>query len=108
MKTEQYLQMYKTYQEGYSLEQVGRMYGITRQSVYIGFSRRGFKLREKVKLPFLMFNGIKFTLRNTGYYGRTDGGREMMHRFVWEHQKGKIPKGYDIHHINHYKTDNRI
>lgn len=108
MKTQQYLQMHKTYQDGYSLEQVGMMYGMTRQSVYAGFVCRGLKLREKTKLPFLMFNGIKFTLRNTGYYGRTDRKRELMHRFIWETYNGKIPKGHDIHHINHDKTDNRI
>jgi hypothetical protein len=31
-----------------------------------------------------------------------------MHRYVWEKEKGKIPKGYDIHHINGKKYDNRI
>jgi len=100
--------MYKTYQEGYSLEQVGKMYGMTRQSVYSGFVRRGLKLREKVKLPFLTFNGIKFTLRNNGYYGKTNKERCLMHRYVWEYYNGDIPKGHDIHHINHDKTDNRI
>jgi hypothetical protein len=108
MKTKQYLQMYKTYQEGYSLEQVGKMYGMTRQSVYAGFTCRGLKLREKIKLPYQLFRGIKFTLRKNGYYGKAWGNREMMHRFVWEVFNGKIPKGHDIHHINKDKTDNRI
>lgn len=32
-----------------------------------------------------------------------------VHRLVWEdHYKTKIPKKYDIHHINENKTDNRI
>ncbi len=31
-----------------------------------------------------------------------------MHRDVWEYYKGKIPEGYDLHHINKDKTDNRI
>jgi hypothetical protein len=45
---------------------------------------------------------------NNGYYGKTYGSRSLMHRDVWEHYKRKIPKGHDIHHKNHDKTDNRI
>jgi hypothetical protein len=108
MKNKKYLQMYKVYQDGYSLAQVGKMYGVSRQSVYAGFKCRGLYLRRKLELPFLTFDGIKFTLRNHGYYARTDGKRELMHRYVWEKYNGKIPDGYDIHHINHDKTDNRI
>lgn len=107
-KDEQYKEMYDWYKKGYSLEKVGEAFNLTRQSVYAGFKNRGYKLREKNSLPFQEFNGFKFTLRNNGYYGRTNGDREMMHRYVWEFYNGKIPNGYDIHHINHNKTDNRI
>ena len=31
-----------------------------------------------------------------------------MHRYVWENINGKIPFGFDIHHINNDKSDNRI
>lgn len=103
-----YAEMYEKYQEGYSLSEVGKMYGITKQSVYSGFKLRNYNLRTKKQLPFLTFNGDKFTLRNNGYYGRTYGNRELMHRVVWKHNKGDIPSEYDIHHINHDKTDNRI
>lgn len=30
------------------------------------------------------------------------------HLVVWEKHHGKKPKGFDIHHINHNKLDNRI
>ena len=30
------------------------------------------------------------------------------HKFTWEKHFGKIPKGYQIHHINGIKNDNRI
>lgn len=103
-----YAEMYQKYQDGYSLSEVGKMYGVTRQSVFSGFKCRGYKLREKKQLPFLSFNGEKYTLRNTGYYGKTYGDRKLMHRVVWEYHKGKIPPNHDIHHINHDKTDNRI
>lgn len=108
MKNELYQEMYKTYLQGYSLQEVGSMYGMTRQSVFEGFRVRKLKLREKKKLPFLVFNGIKFTLRNNGYYSRTDGDRGLMHRYVWEFYKSKIPAGYDIHHIDHNKENNKI
>lgn len=100
--------MYEQYVEGYSLSQVGKMFGVTRQSVYSMFKCRGFELRKKKKLPFFMFKGKKYTLRNNGYYGLTEGKRTLMHRDVWEFHKGKIPKGWDIHHINQDRTDNRI
>jgi hypothetical protein len=31
-----------------------------------------------------------------------------MHRYVWQKEKGPIPDGWDIHHINEVKGDNRI
>jgi len=108
MKNILYEKMYRYYQKGYSLAEVGKMEGMTRQSVHQGFKIRGYKLREKKELPYQIFNGLKFTKRNHGYFSQTDGERELMHRIVWEFYKGKIPPGYDIHHKNHNKSDNRI
>ena len=31
-----------------------------------------------------------------------------VHRIIWECVNGEIPKGYDVHHINENKLDNRI
>lgn len=108
MKNKLYEEMYGWYQKGYSLSEVAKMFDMTRQSVYAGFACRKYEMRKKKKLPFLMFNNIKFTLRNTGYYGRTDGNRQLMHRYVWEYYRGKMPPKHDIHHINKDKTDNRF
>jgi len=33
---------------------------------------------------------------------------DYQHRILWEKAYGKIPKGYDIHHLNKNKTDNRL
>lgn len=107
-KVKQYEDMYALYQQGHSLAQVGKAFGVSRQSVYIGFSRRGWKLREKPVLPFQTIDGYKFSLRNTGYYGRTYGDRILAHRYVWEKHNGKIPDGYDIHHKDHDKSNNHI
>ena len=108
MKHEKYARMYRQYLEGFSLEQVGRMEGMTRQSVYAGFRVRNYELRKKRRLPYQTFNGVKFTPRNHGYLARTDGDRKLMHRYVWEYYNGAIPAGYDIHHVNHDRQDNRI
>lgn len=103
-----YAEMYEQYQKGYSMYQVGKTYGMSRQGVYGGFKKRNYKLRSKKRLPFQTFNGVKYSLRNHGYYSQTNGKRSLMHRDVWEYHNGKIAKGFDIHHKNHDKADNRI
>jgi len=39
---------------------------------------------------------------------RKFGGYVLEHRYVWEQANGEIPPGYQIHHINHNKQDNRL
>lgn len=54
------------------------------------------------------FDGIRFTrIEATGYY-RHNGLRKYMHRYVWEYYNGKIPKGYEIHHIDFDRSNNDI
>lgn len=99
--------MYSAYLSGESLADVAAQFGITRQSVYIAFKRRGFALRPKPKpLPAIVFKGRKYTMRNTGYYGATEGDRGLLHRHMWEAVNGPIPAGYDIHHKDENKTNN--
>ena len=33
---------------------------------------------------------------------------DFQHRIIWELRYGKIPKGYEIHHINRNKKDNQL
>lgn len=33
---------------------------------------------------------------------------KRINRLVWETFVGEIPKGYDVHHINHNRSDNRL
>jgi len=108
MKDELYKQMYNEYQKGFSLSEVGKMFGVSRQGIWGGFKKRGFKCRKKPQLPYQFFDGKKFTLRNHGYYALTIGNRDLMHRYVWEYHNSKIKKGYDIHHIDHDKSNNNI
>ncbi|MCF0178649.1 MAG: HNH endonuclease [Bacteroidales bacterium] len=37
-----------------------------------------------------------------------NGKNRLAHRVVWEIYNGEIPKGMQIDHINHVRTDNRI
>lgn len=107
-KYDRYSEMYELYKTGKSLAEVGKEYGITRQSVYDGFRRRGYILRARNQRPYQIKDGIKFTLRNHGYLAATTGDRQLMHRYVWEMYNGKIPPNHDIHHIDHDKTNNCI
>lgn len=48
-----------------------------------------------------------------GYLGTVLSNKKIrkpkrMHRLVWETFVGEIPKGYDVHHKNHIRTDNRL
>lgn len=59
------------------------------------------------------YNGVKFTRdERTGYYLSTTavkGRRVRLHRYVWEIETGdKIPKGFDVHHIDKNKENNDI
>lgn len=99
---------YQLYLDGMSLEQVADSIGVTRQCVYKAFKKRNFILRSPNFQPHQYFDGHKFTLRNHGYYEKTTGNRELMHRYVWEKYNGPILEKHDIHHKNHDRSDNRI
>lgn len=99
---------WELYEAGLSLAQIAEKCNSSRTSVHYLLKAHGYKLRTKKQLPFIVFNKAKYTLKPTGYYAKTDGDRTLLHRDVWEYHKGKIPSGYDVHHINHDKTDNSI
>lgn len=103
-----YDQAYQDYLDGLSLAQVAQKLGVTRQCVFKAFDKRGFVLRGPNFKPSQIYDGKKFTIRAHGYYELTTGNRMLMHRYVWEMEKYKIPSGWDIHHINENKEDNRI
>jgi len=107
-KDNKYDDCYQLYLDGLSLSQVAKAIGVTRQCIFKAFKQRGFMLRGINFRPSQTYAGLKFTLRNTGYYSLSKNSRGLMHRFVWESEIGEIPQGYDIHHINGQKWDNRI
>lgn len=54
------------------------------------------------------YRGLKFTRdEKTGYYLNSTH-HIRMHRFVWLCEKGEIPEGYDLHHIDHDPGNNDI
>lgn len=108
MKNEKYQNAYEMYLDGLSLNQVGEKIGVSRQCLYKAFKIRGYQLRSPNFQPYQFFDGHKFTLRGHGYYEKSTGLRELMHRYVWEKSNGKIPKGYDIHHRDRNKANNQI
>jgi HNH endonuclease/C-5 cytosine-specific DNA methylase len=101
--------MYDLYCQGMSLAQVAERHDCTRQSVYGLFQTRGLEMRSRpAARPTVVYRGIKYSLRNNGYYGATSGDRQLLHRVMWEAEIGSIPDGYDIHHLDHDKTNNVI
>jgi uncharacterized protein YbdZ (MbtH family) len=103
-----YENAYSLYLTGLSLQQVAKELQVTRQCVYKAFKKRGYILRGPNFQPSQEYDGKKFTLRNHGYYAMTTNDRCLMHRYVWQKEVGEIPNGWDIHHKNEIKSDNRI
>ena len=102
--------MRRLYEAGFSLADVGKAFGSSRQSVYKMLKKRGVLLRQPKRLPFIFHNGHKYTIRADGYYRRTAGGnnRRALHQDVWENTHGPIPDGMEIHHKDNDKTNNEI
>lgn len=108
-KDDRAAEMYSLYQTGKSLSEVGKEYGVTRQSVYAMFSERNWEIRPlPTRKPYQVFNGCKYTVNHNGYYRKTYGDRQLMHRDVWEYHNGPIPEGWDVHHKDENKANNDI
>lgn len=99
---------YELYLTGLSISGVAEKIGVTRQCVFKAFKKRNLTLRGVNFQPFQFYDGKKFTLRNTGYYSSTTDDRCLMHRYVWEKEKGTIPNEWDIHHIDNNRANNDI
>ena len=55
------------------------------------------------------YKGIKFIrYENQNYYCTTTDSHMLLHRFIWLCEKGEIPEGYDVHHIDHDFDHNEI
>ncbi|MGJ5735243.1 HNH endonuclease signature motif containing protein [Streptomyces caniscabiei] len=55
---------------------------------------------------FVIYDGVRWHERKSGYY--SNGQRGLLHRWVWRLERGDIPDGMQVHHINHDRGDNRV
>lgn len=107
--------MYLLYLHGangkaYSLADVGKAFGKTRQAVYDQFRVRGFKLRSKTFGSVQVFDGRRYMARkNDGYWRATTGDRKQMHVAVWEKANGRpLPKGHGLIHLDGDRSNNAL
>jgi hypothetical protein len=108
-KTEVAAKYWELYSQGFSCADVAEIFGVRRSSVWKILKNHGYKLRELKRLPFLDFEGKRYTPNFAGYYRSTEREHNIfLHRVIWEKHYGQIPVGYDIHHLNGDKADNRI
>lgn len=99
----------KLYNDGYSCEDIAKIYSMSRQAVWERLKRNKVIFRTKKILPFIMYDNIKFTPSEYGYYRATIRTKHISpHRYKYEKEVGKIPHGYDIHHIDGDKQNNDI
>lgn len=97
------------YIEGFSIADIARMIGGTRQSIHELLKRRkGYIPRKKKPAECQYFNNRKYTKRSNGYYLATSKPRTLMHRDVWVSQNGPIPINYDVHHKDRDRSNNKI
>ena len=96
------------YTQGFSCGKIGLIFGMSRQAVWERLKRAGVVLRQKKILPFIMYDGIKFTPSLNGYYRATHRHKHTsLHRYKYEKEVGKILEGYDIHHRDNNRQNNR-
>lgn len=71
---------------------------------------RGINMMQKV----VTFRGCKYTLCNPGPYYRANNwnrkkhGPSNLHRAVWTYYRGEIPEGFNVHHIDGDRTNNKL
>lgn len=71
-----------------------------------GRAKRTRLLGRPPKHEFIVFEGQKYFLRDSGYY--ISGVNKRLHRAIWEKQHGPIPAGYHIHHSDGNPGNNKL
>lgn len=59
-------------------------------------------------MEYQYFNNRRFGKYPGCKYWQDTSTTERMHRYVWQYYHGKIPEGYDVHHIDHNVDNNDI
>ena len=95
------------YVGGFSCQEIAEMFDMSRQAGWERLVRKKVPMRKKKILPFIMYDEIKFTASEYGYYRATKRDKHIsLHRYKYEKEVGKIPKGYDVHHIDGDRQNN--
>jgi hypothetical protein len=57
----------------------------------------------------IVYDGIQWFLNRRGYYVSHKGDKtSQLHRYIYEHEYGPIPEGYQIHHIDENTQNNSL
>ena len=83
----------KWYEGFYKVSNLGRIYSYPRNG-----TKGGYSCGNKVGDGYLCFQLHKNDVRTP----------KLIHKLVYETFVGEIPEGYDVHHKNHNKQDNRL
>ena len=62
-------------------------------------------------MTVVYYDGLKWVKQKSGYYISTNrkiNGKRWLHQYTYEKEKGAIPEGYHIHHIDKNKDNNDI
>ena len=82
--------------------------GLSRQQIFYYFKRLGFKTRPNKKLKSIPYGDDLYTINCKGYYRKTSGDRELLHRQKWKDEHGEIESSHDIHHLDGNKLNNEM
>lgn len=107
-KDQQASEMVALYEQGFSLAQIATAFGVTRQSVHKMLKARKYVARTVAPLPFITWNGAKYTIDGFGYYRRTDDDRRRLHVDIWESENGPLLNGFEVHHADGNKMNNAL
>lgn len=108
IEIEKILTMFTYYELGLSLSEVGKFFKICRKRIHYFFTSRGLKTRPLIVTEMIEYNGENYTRNNKGYWRKTAGDRELLHRQKWIDKNGAIPQNYQIHHIDEDKDNNEL
>lgn len=61
----------------------------------------------------IVYDGIRWVKQKSGYYESARSRKDRpykhwLHQYIYEKEKGKIKKGYHVHHIDGDKDNNKI
>lgn len=83
---------------GMSLAKLSKVHGegLSRQRLYYYFKMYRLPLRSKTLKEVKVHNGSRYSTDKDGYWRKTNGNRELLHRRVWLDEGNIIPNGHAV------------